>query len=80
MSSHLNKSNSTSFLAFESASSSLNMGIALDDSEAYRFTMATLSIKDDVFPDSLNTVRSFFRISAGGKPKPGPDTKQTGKE
>ncbi|KAL6492924.1 hypothetical protein OROGR_032683 [Orobanche gracilis] len=69
----------TSFLAFKRASSSEETGIALDDSETYRFTMVTLSIKDDTFPDSLSNVNSFFLVNVEeGTPKPGPDSRKTG--
>lgn len=62
----------TSFFAFVRASSSDDIGIALDDSDAYRFTTDILSITDDVLPHSPNTVSSFFRMNDGGAPKSGP--------
>lgn len=62
----------TSFTAFESASSSEKTGIEFDDSEAYRFTMLTLSIIEVAFPLSFNMARSFFLITSGGEPKSGP--------
>lgn len=78
---HRNKVKVTSFLAFRSASSSEDTGIAFDNSDAYRFTIEKLSIKDEVFPESLNTVDNFFRVSVEeGKPKLGPDVREAGKE
>lgn len=63
---------STSFLVFASASSSEITGIALEDSEAYRFTMDMSSINDEVLPDSLRIERNFFLVKDGGEPKSGP--------
>lgn len=62
----------TSFLAFESASSSEVTGIAWDDSEAYRLIIEISSIREEVLPQSLKTLRSFVRINDGGEPKSGP--------
>ena len=62
----------TSFLVFASASSSEITGIALEDSEAYRFTMDISSINDEVLPDSLRIERNFFFVKDGGEPKSGP--------
>lgn len=62
----------TSLMVFVSASSSEETGIECDDSEAYRFTIIILSIKDEAFPESPKTVRNFFRKNDGGRPKSGP--------
>lgn len=67
----------TSFFAFVRTSSSDDTGIALDDSDAYRFTTDILSITDDVLQHSPNTVSSFFRMNDGGAPKSGPKLETT---
>jgi len=59
-------------MVFESASSSDVTGIALEDSEANRFTIDMSSIIEEVLPDSPKMERSFFRVKDGGAPKPGP--------
>ena len=66
----------TSFFALERASSSEVTGNACDDSEEYRFTVETSSMKEDVFPFSPSIVSSFFLINDGGEPNSGPDRKQ----
>lgn len=63
----------TSFLVFIRASSSDDTGIALEDSDAYRFTTDMLSITDDILPHSPKTVSSFFRVNEGGAPNSGPN-------
>lgn len=67
----------TSFFAFVRASSSDDTGIALDDSDEYRFTTDILSITDEVLPHSPNIVSSFFRMNDGGAPKSGPKLETT---
>lgn len=62
-------------MALERASSSDDTGIAWDNSPAYRFTMDTSSMKEDIFPKSFKTERSFLRVNDGGEPKSGPDKK-----
>lgn len=59
-------------MVFASASSSDITGIALEDSEANRFTMDMSSIIEEFLPDSLKMERSFLRIKDGGAPKSGP--------
>jgi len=59
-------------MVLESASSSDVTGIALEDSEANRFTIDMSSIIEEVLPDSPKMERSFFRVKDGGAPKPGP--------
>jgi hypothetical protein len=59
-------------MVFARASSSDVTGIALEDSEANRFTIDISSTIEEVLPDSLKIERSFFRIKDGGAPKPGP--------
>lgn len=59
-------------MVFESASSSDVTGIALEDSEANRFTIDMSSIIEEVLPDSPKMERSFFRVKDGAAPKLGP--------
>lgn len=70
----------TSFMAFESASSSEETGTELDDSEAYLFTMLILSTIQVVLQLSFKMSRSFFLIISGGEPKSGPRGSQKKKE
>lgn len=67
---------STSLLAFIRASSSDDTGMALEESDAYRFTTNMLSITDEVLPHSPKTVSSFFRVNEGGAPNSGPNYQQ----
>lgn len=59
-------------MVLERASSSEATGMECDNSEAYRFTIDMLSIKDETLLESSKTVKNFFRINDGGRPKSGP--------